>query len=530
MENFCKKCGARLDAQTGLCPNCQSHKTAGNEKKGNDKKRRLQVFLLLIAAVVAMAVGVLIGSQIRGNRQTTLEKEAAISKDMVKKENTAGIESTQASGIQEDRTTPKAIVTDAYFDSVHLMHAGPLFSNNSEEEYTCYYHVPQVNLDLPGIEQVNKQIYDDLYHGILEKDVLSVSDPRLSRMAYFYTVKEDILSVLVCVYDRWSAEYYNDHQYYSYNVSMETGSLLSNEEMVNAFGLTFSGYQSMAQKVTKEMSDYFYLHNDAGVIMDDYYAECLEWTLSEENFRNNQLYIDPVSGDLCTTVRIRHVDGLGDQEYSFDVIGTEDSTDPATYRDISKKWDGTEETWRDLAKTGFEEVRGGWDIGTELPEAFFCITSSLRVGWDLMLEDDGSFKSTLKNPDWGDYGETYPNGTCYIAEKSGKFARLEKVNDTTYKMVVSEAGYTEQNGKTYIEDGTRYIVENESSIDSGDVFFLFLPGTPHSEFPQGLVDSVNNNGRYSMDDITPSSYVLYHPDAKIAGYELVFLSVPSKKS
>lgn len=170
--------------------------------------------------------------------------------------------------------------------------------------------------------------------------------------------------------------------------------------------------------------------------------------------------------------------------------------------------------------------REDWDIDAELPETFFSITSSLRVGWEIMLQNDGSFDSVLKNPDWGSQGEAYPNGTCYIAKRSGKFTSLEKVNDTTYKIIVDEIGYTEQEGQTYIEDGIRYIVENELPIDSGDVFYLYLPGTLHSDFPQGLVDSVNNNGRYSMDDITPTSYVLYHPDAESAGYELVFISEP----
>lgn len=178
-------------------------------------------------------------------------------------------------------------------------------------------------------------------------------------------------------------------------------------------------------------------------------------------------------------------------------------------------------------ETAYEEG-SNWDIDAELPKTFFSITSSLRVSWELILQGDGSFKSIIKNPDWGDHGEAYPNGTCYIAEKSGKFTSLEKVNDTTCKMVVGNIGYAEQEGETYIDNGTRYIVENESPINSGDVFYLFLPGTPHSEFPQGLMDSVSNNGRYSMDDITLNSYVLYHPDAESAGYELVFISEPDE--
>lgn len=164
-----------------------------------------------------------------------------------------------------------------------------------------------------------------------------------------------------------------------------------------------------------------------------------------------------------------------------------------------------------------------FNIDQELPEMFFSITSSLNARWEFMLQNDGFFDSVLKIFNFGERGEGYPLGTGYITKISGNFTNLEKINDTTYRMTVEKSGYTERKGTTYIEDDTRYIVENEVPIDPEEVFYLFLPRTPRSELPQGLVDSVNNNGHYSMNDITPSTYVLYCLEPEHAGYERVFI-------
>lgn len=132
---------------------------------------------------------------------------------------------------------------------------------------------------------------------------------------------------------------------------MATGEQLSSEEMVAAFGMTFQDYQSKAQREMKTKSDYFYLNNAAGVYMDDYYAKCLDYTLSEENFGKSQVYIDPASGDLCIAARIAHVDGNNTQEYTFNITGTDEPVDPAEYRDISQAWGDIAET---TPKTIFE--------------------------------------------------------------------------------------------------------------------------------------------------------------------------------
>lgn len=162
-------------------------------------------------------------------------------------------------------------------------------------------------------------------------------------------------------------------------------------------------------------------------------------------------------------------------------------------------------------------------IYAQLPKLFSCITASGSANWELMPSSDGSFDSIIKVFDWGDNKPEYPNGTCYIRETSGIFTGLEKINDYSYRMVADRIEKIGKEGDTYIADDMRYIVEDGTGIDARDEFYLYLPGTPRSVFPQGLIDSVQNNGFHSMDEITQNTYVLYHPIPESNGYDPVFI-------
>lgn len=159
----------------------------------------------------------------------------------------------------------------------------------------------------------------------------------------------------------------------------------------------------------------------------------------------------------------------------------------------------------------------------DFPEAFQCATLGGRSNGKIMPKGNDSFVAEFTTWDWGDQGSEYPNGTCYITKLSGKFSDVEEIDDNTYTFVMDDIEETEEPGQTYISDNTRYIVEDGTQINDGDVYYLYLPGTPYSKFPQDLIDSVNNNGIHTMDEITADTYVLYHPDSNDTGNNLVFI-------
>lgn len=221
MANFCGKCGGQLDAKTGLCPQC-------NAKKARKKKIIYLTGMGICVAIVTIMLWMLLRNRNRNpvlpemtvaamqDQQPSIEPQDASSGQNVGHKPSAGEAApdetgpTRAEEAKSEEAELNNIVTDAFFKSVYLDYPG--IYSNFEGTYTCYYHIPRINLKIPGIDQVNQKIYDELYHGILETDVLSKgNDPLLSRMAYIYAVKKDILSILVCVYDRHSAEYLDGH-------------------------------------------------------------------------------------------------------------------------------------------------------------------------------------------------------------------------------------------------------------------------------------------------------------------------------
>lgn len=56
MANFCEKCGARLDANTGVCPECDMQKVSGKQETGVGHKLRPVHIALLLVAAAALAV------------------------------------------------------------------------------------------------------------------------------------------------------------------------------------------------------------------------------------------------------------------------------------------------------------------------------------------------------------------------------------------------------------------------------------------------------------------------------------------
>lgn len=195
--------------------------------------------------------------------------------------------------------------------------------------------------------------------------------------------------------------------------------------------------------------------------------------------------------------------------------------------------------WNDLANDNLYEQSGyicEWDstdatvIQESLPGWFYCITVGGRADWKIMPENDGSFHSICVVWDWGDNGQGYSNGTGYITGITGVFSEVEKVNSYSYRMVADKIRKTQEAGDTYLSGDARYVVEEGTGITEGSEFYLFLPGTPRSELPQGLIDSVNNNGFHSMDEITPDTYILYNPIPDSNGYDLVFISTPEENN
>lgn len=220
------------------------------------------------------------------------------------------------------------LVSDAYFNDSFASVDYPVFTHR------MYYHIPRVNLELPQIEEVNDQIYTELYHGLLEESVVECPDfPSLAQLAYSYGVKDETLSILVCAYEKFTAESWDERQYYVYNLSMETGDFLSDEALLSAFGMTREEYREALEAAAEERCRELYEQNSAGIQEESYYQKALTWT--RENLDGARPYID-AGGDLCAAMIIGTVDGDGAEGFALNLTGTGEPMDPSAFGDVTQ--------------------------------------------------------------------------------------------------------------------------------------------------------------------------------------------------
>ena len=101
-------------------------------------------------------------------------------------------------------------------------------------------------------------------------------------------------------------------------------------------------------------------------------------------------------------------------------------------------------------------------------------------GWgtSLTLERDGTFSGQFHDSDMGAIGEDYPNGTVYLCHFSGRFSDIEKVDEYSYSMTLSELSHDDEGGEEWIEDGICYVPAAPYGMEDGETFVLYLPDTP----------------------------------------------------
>lgn len=113
-------------------------------------------------------------------------------------------------------------------------------------------------------------------------------------------------------------------------------------------------------------------------------------------------------------------------------------------------------------------------------------------GTYLVLYPDGTFEGSYHDSNMGDVGEGNPKGSVYICNFSGRFEIIEKLDEYSYKLKLTELRTKKEKGEEWIEDGIRYISSHpygitEWSYDSatgdktlvqGEDFIFYLPDTP----------------------------------------------------
>lgn len=106
--------------------------------------------------------------------------------------------------------------------------------------------------------------------------------------------------------------------------------------------------------------------------------------------------------------------------------------------------------------------------------------SSGAGGWRtwMTLFADGTFEGQYSDSEMGDTGEGYPNGSYYIADFTGRFGNIEKLDEFSYSMELEEITLQREPGTSWIEDEIRYVAAEAYGLDGGTEFILYTPETP----------------------------------------------------
>ncbi len=139
-----------------------------------------------------------------------------------------------------------------------------------------------------------------------------------------------------------------------------------------------------------------------------------------------------------------------------------------------------------ISQAAAEPVEDPASFFQGLPDTFVFSSGVGAWGTTLQISSDGSFIGQYHDSEMGATDEGYPNGSVYICDFHGTFSSLAKHDDHIYSMkleTIETDGIPEE---TYVEDGVRYIYSEPYGMDDGEIFLIYLPGTPMSEVAEGF--------------------------------------------
>lgn len=264
--------------------------------------------------------------------------------------NPVGIPFVYSANLPDD-TTETTLVSDAFSD-YGIRNDGHV--NN--------YRIPKINILGEAATQTNSIIYNDIYYGVYDKIENKQGDCGDSGITYTWAEANGIVSILV----EWMPEDYTGHgptYLVTYNASAETGTLLSTEEVAQAYGFTVDEFYSLVK--TKMESCFIQATGPKdryegyyASIYDKNYKKFLEYTLADENVHNVMPFIN-ATGDLCIVAGIYSVMFEWRYETLLNLTGNVSPEGPAF------SWDVPEESEnRDEGVQITTEVTGEYFIGT----------------------------------------------------------------------------------------------------------------------------------------------------------------------
>lgn len=188
----------------------------------------------------------------------------------------------------------------------------------SEEINGRKFNIPKINLSNDAVADINAEIWTNLYDGVVVEILEWWNQQQYDVGGYInynWYVNNGMLSLIIeCLPSDWELNYY-----YVYNISVETGDIISNNEIISIAGLSQMEYldtvrQALGSVYFQERESYI-----EQVGYDDLFRTELENTLSTDNIQNCVPYLNE-EGQLCI---IGARCSLGEDEFFYHEINLE---------------------------------------------------------------------------------------------------------------------------------------------------------------------------------------------------------------
>lgn len=161
--------------------------------------------------------------------------------------------------------------------------------------------------------------------------------------------------------------------------------------------------------------------------------------------------------------------------------------------------------------TDYEDDGSGMSVISTLTEDFVYASGASAWGTVVSINSDGSFTVDYHDSELSLADESYPKGTIFKANATGKFHDITRINDYTYSMEISGLEYKNQPDTEEIIDDINYVYSTAYGLDKAKRVYLFTPDTPLTQLPQAFLNGVHlQNEQY--DNATLGFYALYNVD------------------
>lgn len=194
-----------------------------------------------------------------------------------------------------------ALVTDVYNYSDSY--------NDGYNDYKISYKIPKINIDSADVQKINSDIYNKLYHDIVEKELSNMSygvSVINLEISYDWAINGDVLSLWTTCNDSWGGTHY-----IVYNVSISTGKVVNKNDLLSYVGFSEEQYITTAEQVLGSKFWSTWDRNNENFQNDDFiswFNEALEKTISQENVDQSFPYIND-KGELCIIAKVYSLAG-----------------------------------------------------------------------------------------------------------------------------------------------------------------------------------------------------------------------------